>query len=127
MLLGVFHGTTPYSPFCGIRQSSGLRLIKVPMLLDGKLALLAGWRKRSSSFLALNPEQGGLTCRSLPRGEQVFLCLLTSEWDARFEATLKSYFDNNPACTDRRISLGKCFGGWVLWGFFFGKMVTLVA
>ena len=29
----------------------------MPMLLDGGLAQLAGWRKRSLSLLALNPEQ----------------------------------------------------------------------
>lgn len=28
MLLGAFHGTTPCSSVCGIRQGSGLRLIE---------------------------------------------------------------------------------------------------
>lgn len=54
VLLGAFHGTTPYL-FCGI--SYGLRLIQRPTLLDRGLALLVGRSKKSLSLLALNPEQ----------------------------------------------------------------------
>lgn len=91
-----------------------------------KSAYVIGWKAGSVGrveeeifiFACTKPRTRGIDLQVKTRGEQVFLCLLTSEWDAHFEATLKSYFDNNPACTDRRISLGKCFRGWVLWGFF---------
>lgn len=67
------------------------------MLLDGGRAGSAGGvGMRSLSLLAIKPEQVTPNKEEMTdlqvktRGKQVFFCLLRFEWDAHFEATLKS-------------------------------------